>query len=110
PFPPFCMKFDAPITDVADALESILPVLDNPIVAGKEAHGLFGTGYFDREHIGAKWRDRYIITARETTTNETVVTVFRDLLISRYGAPYARAESDGHNEAWILTKIGAQVR
>jgi hypothetical protein len=110
PFPPFCMKYNAPFAKVVHAINSILPVLDNPVIHGKEEHGLFGTEFYDREHISAKWRDRYIITLRETTTNQTVVTVFRELLISRGKEAFARAKSDGHNEAWILTKVAAKTR
>ncbi|MDH3737855.1 MAG: hypothetical protein OER92_01585 [Alphaproteobacteria bacterium] len=110
PFPPFCMKYDAPLAKVADAINKIMPVLGNPVVRGKEEHGLFGTEFYGREHISAKWRDRYIISLGETTTNQTVVIVFRELLISRGKEAFARAESDGHNEAWILTKIAASTK
>jgi hypothetical protein len=110
PFPPFCMKYDGPLAKVADAINKIMPILDNPVVRGKEEHGLFGTEFYDREHISAKWRDRYIISLRETETNQSVVTVFRELLISRGKEAFARAESDGHNEAWILTRIAEITR
>jgi len=110
PFPPFCMKYDAPLSKVAKAIDDILPALGNPIVRGNEEHGLFGTEFYDRSHISARWRDRYIINIGETTSNETVVTVFRELLISRGKEGFARAESDGHNEAWILNKVAAALK
>lgn len=110
PFPPFCMKYNAPISKVADAINKIMPILENPVIRGKEEYGLFGTGFYNREHISARWRDRYIITLRETTSNQTVVSVFRELLISRGKEAFARAESDGHNEAWILTKVAAGMK
>lgn len=110
PFPPFCMKINAPLARVAGEINKIMPILDNPVVRGKEEHGLFGTEFYGRENISARWRDRYIITLRETTTNQTIVTVFRELLISRGKEAFARAESDGHNEAWILAKVVAETR
>jgi len=104
------MKYDAPLSEVTEAINSLLPVLDNPVIRGKEEHGLFGTDYYNREHNSAKWRDRYIITLRETTSNQSAVTVFRELHISRGKEAFAIAESDGHNEAWLLTKIAAKTK
>ena len=90
PFPPFCMKYNAPFGEVADAINNIMPFLENPVIRGKEEYGIFGTNFYNREHISAKWRDRYIITLRETTSNQTVVTVFRELYISRGKEAFAQ--------------------
>lgn len=109
PFPPFCMRLDASESEVRKALANILPQLGNTLVGDKEEFGLYGTEFIDREHMSAKWRDRYVITVRETTAGQTDVTVFRELLISRQGYPYDRAQSSGHNEAWLLQQIAAAV-
>lgn len=109
PFPPFCMRFDASQAVIHKALSELLPKLGNTLVRDKEEFGLFGTEFIDREHMSAKWRDRYVITVQETTTDQIDVTVFRELLISRQDYPYDRAESNGHNEAWLLQQIGIAV-
>jgi hypothetical protein len=70
-------------SEVVKAIEDILPGLGNPIVRGNEKDGVLGTGFYDRSHISARWRDRYIISVGITTSNETAVMVFRELLISR---------------------------
>ncbi len=109
PFPPFCMRFDASEVEVRKALDDLMPQLGNSLVRDRENFGLYGTEFIDREHLSAKWRDRYVITVRETVSNETDVTVFRELLISRQGYPHDRARSSGHNEAWLLQQIADAV-
>lgn len=110
PFQPYCMLYRAEPNAVAAALRTVLPSLGNAVVRGQEALGIFGTEFLQREHQAAKWRDRYIITIRETEGGGTAVFVFRDLWISRQSSPYVRAESNGENEAWILMRIVGQLR
>ncbi len=109
PFSPFCMRFNASESEVRCALDEIVPLLDNKLVRDKEDFGLYGTEFIDRKGFSAKWRDRYVITVRETISGQTDVTVFRELLISRQGHSYDRAQSNGHNEAWLLQQIAAKV-
>lgn len=109
PFPPYCTTFKTSTDAVDNALTRILPLLGNSILATDKKDGLYGTKFMERQHPGAKWRDRYVITVQRSTTNLAVVTVFRELYISRGGAPFELAKSDGHNETWILAQIAADT-
>lgn len=109
PFPPYCTTFSTSVDAVDKALNNILPALGNTIRASDKRTGLYGTEFMDREHPGAKWRDRYIITVQRSTSKLAVVKVFRELLISRGGTAHEMAMSDGHNETWILAQIAAET-
>jgi len=109
PFPPYCTTFSTSTEAVDTALNSILPILGNTILASDKRTGLYGTEFMNREHPGAKWRDRYIITVHRSTSKLAVVTVFRELYISRGGAAFEMAMSDGHNETWILAQIAEEI-
>lgn len=109
PFPPYCTTFNTSAEAVDRALNNILPALENKIRASDKRTGLYGTEFMDREHPGAKWRDRYIITVQRSTSKLAVVTVFRELYISRGGAVFEMAMSDGHNETWILAQIAGEI-
>lgn len=109
PFLPYCTTFRAANDEVDKALNNILPLLGNKILASDEKAGLYGTEFIEREHPGAKWRDRYIITLQKSTTQLAVVTVFRQVYISRSGDEFEMAMSDGHNETWILAQIAEET-
>lgn len=110
PYPAFCMRFRASEKMVVAALQTVLPHLQNPIIRDQEAIGVFKTDYFDRKHAAAQWRDRYVIHIAEASSNETVVSVYRDLWISRRDTPHVLAQSNGGNEAWILQSIERRLR
>ena len=105
PFPlePFCMSFRSPAPAVSRAVARVLPHLGNPVVLSDVANGFFETGFVERSHRAARWRDRYMISVEESSS-QTVVKILRILYISR-GGPFNQAISVGHNEAWFLTQI-----
>jgi len=109
PSPPYCTTFNTSTETVDTALKSILPILGNKIRTSDKRTGLYGTEFIDREHPAARWRDRYIITVQRSASKLTVVTVFRELYISRGGTAFEMAISDGHNEAWILAQIAEET-
>lgn len=115
----FCRRFPSSSVRVAAAVAKILPSLGNPITKVDEQRDYFETGFIEREHRAARWRDRYIIWLDRQVQDVTVVHVVRFVFISRKGAaaladakksgrasnPYNQGISVGHNEAWLLTKI-----
>ncbi len=110
PFPldPFCTEFRSPYPDVSHAVAGLLPQLGNPILLSDQANGIFETGFVERHHRAARWRDKYLISVEEGH-GRTVVKVLRLLYISR-GGSFNQAISVGHNEAWILMQIAARLR
>lgn len=106
----FCMHYKASPEKIYSIVEKILPILQNPVSNDVLEEGVYKTKPFEREHTAAKWRDQYAIIVEPTGKNSTEVSVYRDLWISRQGNPYARATSNGGNEAWILQKISKRLQ
>ncbi|MBB4285347.1 hypothetical protein [Roseospira goensis] len=102
---PFCHGFDADPSAVSRVVESILPLLGNPIVVSDPVNGDFETDFKLRQHKAAQWVDRYIIRVIEREPKGSNVYVMRLLYISRDGKVFNQALSVGHNETWILTQI-----
>lgn len=109
PFPPFCTTFRTSTDTIDRALKRILPLLGNEVKSADKRVGLYGTELMDRAHTGAKWRDRYIITVQKSKSKLSVVTVYREIFISRGGTEFEMAISDGHNETWILAQISEET-
>lgn len=110
--PPFCRVYDAPIDRVNTAIDELTPVLDNPIykIYGGKEYRYIEFDTFNRENPDVKWQDKYAINSFSTDSGQTVVVILRDLYISRSSeASYIRATSDGHNEIWLLGRIGNAV-
>lgn len=103
--PHYCRVFSANRRLVAEIIAKLLPTLGNPIEESDVDAGVFMTGLAARAHSTAKWKDAYIITVTEERPNRVVVRVKRSVYISRMGSPYMEAESSGHNEGWILTRV-----
>ena len=120
----FCRKFALSSARVASAVERILPRLGNPITKVNEQRDYFETGFIEREHKAARWRDRYTIWLDRQAQDVTVVHVVRFVFISRQDAaavavakksgrmsnPFNQGISVGHNEAWLLTRIDDMSR
>lgn len=109
PYAQYCMHIPGAYEEVADALARTMPLLGNPVIRDEEVIGVYATGYRDREHTAARWRDRYLVTLRPTDSG-VAVFVLRDLWIARQNSSHVRAESNGGNEAWILLRVRSQVR
>ena len=108
PFPPYCTTFRASKDTIDGALKSVMPLLGNHVKSADKRVGLYGTEFIDRSHPGAKWRDRYIITVQRSNSKLSVVTVYRQIFISRGDTEFEMAISDGHNETWILAQIAEE--
>ena len=104
PFPPFCMSYRASAQRVNAALTTILPQLQNSVLRGQPT-GVYKTDYFDREHMAARWKDRYVIHVNQVGSDSTEVAVYRDLWIARQNTSHVRAQSNGGNETWILQSL-----
>lgn len=106
---PYCRSYVADYAAVAKAVTQILPNLGNPITSEDEEAGVFTTGFINRAHTAAAWRDNYTITLQQSTEGRVIVRVFRDVYISRRRGTYNQGISSGHNEAWVLTQIADRV-
>jgi hypothetical protein len=115
----FCRKFALSSARVASVVGKILPRLGNPITRVNEQRDYFETGFIEREHKAARWRDRYTIWLERQAQDVTIVHVVRFVFISRQDAaalsvakksgrlsnPFNQGISVGHNEVWLLTRI-----
>lgn len=107
--PPYCRAYEASALDVSHLISSIITTLGNDILLSDIDSGLFITGFFDRQHKAARWKDRYIITVENESPTRSVVKILRELYISRKNGPFNKAISVGHNEAWIMTQISKGI-
>jgi hypothetical protein len=106
---PFCRRFAAPFSQVSKAAATVLPMLGNPIIKSDIRTGDFETGFIERSHSAARWRDRYFIFIDQDGLQNSIVRVVRQVYIDRSGRTFNQAISVGHNEAWILTRIGDRL-
>lgn len=102
---PFCRRYNAPFSRVSKAAATLLPMLGNPIKKSDITTGDFETGFIQRSHSAARWRDRYYIVIDQDGLQNSIVRVVRQVYIDRSGRTFNQAISVGHNEAWILTRI-----
>lgn len=105
PFEPFCMSYDAPAEVVTMIVKKTLPVLGNKILADREQFGKLYTEILERENINTKWRDAYFIDIEAIDSKTSAVRIYRHLEILRASDKWVYAQSDGHNEAWLLQWI-----
>jgi hypothetical protein len=107
--PPYCRVYEASALDVSRAISSIITTLGNDILLSDIDSGLFITGFIDRQHKAARWKDRYIIIVENQSPARSVVKILRELYISRKNGPFNKAISVGHNEAWIMTQVSKGI-
>ena len=107
--PPYCRVYEASALDVSRAISNIINTLGNDILLSDIDSGLFITGFIDRQHKAARWKDRYIILVQNQSPTRSVVKILRELYISRKNGPFNKAISVGHNEAWIMTQISKVI-
>lgn len=103
---PFCRRYAVPFPRASKAAATVLPMLGNPIIKSDIPTGDFETGFIERSHRAARWRDRYFIIVDQDGPQNAIVRVVRQVYIDRSGGTFNQAISVGHNEAWILTRIG----
>lgn len=106
---PYCRAYEADALDVSRAVSNIITLLGNDVLLSDVNSGLFITGFIDRQHSAARWKDRYIITVNDEGVKQTEVKILRELYISRRNGPFNKAISVGHNEAWIMTQISNSI-
>lgn len=112
----FCRAFRSDkehiVTLVVDAFKQV----GYRVLYAEAVTGVVATDYVDQSHAAAWWKDRYLVTLEGAADGQTVVRVIRDVYISRPGSrrgewtPYVKAESVGHNEAWLLNRITQQLQ
>lgn len=104
---PFCRKYSADATAVFSAVVDVFSTLDYPVTKNDKNLGFLETGFVERRHPAARWRDRFVIYIDPIPNeeNHSVVKIFRTVYIDRSGNTFNEAESVGHNEAWIMTRI-----
>jgi len=105
---PWCRPYKVDKDSVSRVIMTILPRLGNPIKTADIANGIFLTEEIERSHATARWKDRYSITVTDSAPGEVTVRVLRLLQLYTVGGAKRMkpAETDGHNEKWILTQIG----
>lgn len=105
---PFCMVVNSPMSTVRRAQTETfreLRTFGYRQIRSRTSDGLFQTSFVKLEHSSAKWYDRYSSSLLPISSSKTVVFVYREVFISRYGDPYFQGESVGQNETWILSRI-----
>mgnify|MGYP003385614849 CR=1 FL=1 len=104
---PFCRKYPANSSAIFTAAKTVLGTLDHQISKIDEELGFLETEFVERSHPGARWRDKYVIyiDANPDELDHSVVKIFRTVYIDRSGNTFNEAESVGHNETYILTRI-----
>jgi hypothetical protein len=109
---PFCRAYTAQFYEVVRAVKEVLPLLDNPITVSDEEEGYFETGFVERSHKAADWRERYLLAIDSETPESTVLRIVRILYIQRKqgGERFNQAVSVGHNEAWIMTRVADKLQ
>ena len=113
----YCRAYNSRFQEVSKIIAGIMPLLGNDILLSDENDGVFETDFFQRQHSGAQWKDRYIITLTKWKENRTIVEIYRDLYIARrdsksktgYGV-FVIAISSGHNEGWIMSQISNELK
>ena len=101
----FCYPFSVERGVLTDAVQSLLPVLGNPMMTNDAERGRFTTDFIDRSQWASKWKDRYTIEILDFGPSDHVVRVTRSVYISRQGSDYIEASSAGINETWIISEI-----
>jgi hypothetical protein len=109
---PFCRAYAAQFHEVVHAVKEVLPLLENPITVSDEDEGYFETGFVERSHIAAYWRERYLLAIDSETPERTVLRIVRILYILRKqgGERYNQGVSVGHHEAWIMTRVADKLQ
>lgn len=103
---PYCRTYSANRRNVSLALSGIIDKLGHDVIVNDVDRGIFQLGLIDRSHIAAKWKEGYVATVTEERMNRVVVRILRSVYISRQGSAFHQANSDGHNEAWIMQELG----
>ena len=106
---PFCRRYPAKFSEVYGAVVSTIGDLEHRIILRDKQLGILETDFVERRHSAARWRDRYVIFVDPDEPDQSVVRVFRIVYIDRSGTMFNQATSVGHNEAWILTRVGDQL-
>ena len=107
---PFCGYFFASSLTVFDLVEKVFQRLDYPMVLVDRKLGVLETGFVERKHRAARWRDRYVVYVNPTLSSESTVIVFRSVYIDRSGNVFNEAKSVGHNEAWIISQVAENLK
>jgi hypothetical protein len=102
---PFCNYFFASSLTIFDLVEKVFQQLDYPMALVDRKSGVLETGFVERKHGAARWRDRYVVYVNPTLPSESTVIVFRSVFIDRSGNVFNEAKSAGHNEAWIIGQV-----
>lgn len=106
---PFCRKYSANSAAVFLSAVDALGTLDYPITIVDKKLGIIETGFVERRHSGARWRDRYVIYIDpendEPDHSITHLKIFRTVYIDRSGNTFNEADSVGYNETWIMTRV-----
>ena len=108
---PFCRIYFEDSKKVSESISRIIQNLGNDVLISDVDNGIFITDFIRRKHeissskYPVHWLDRYEILVKNKGSKKSVVTVYRDLYISREPGIFNQAISVGHNEGWIMTQI-----
>jgi hypothetical protein len=106
---PYCRRYAADARSVAESAARALPGLGNPVERVDLTAGILETGFLERRHSAARWRDKFVVYVDAEGPNRSVLTVFRVVYIDRSGGMFNQAVSVGHHEAWLMTRIAEDL-
>lgn len=102
--PAFCMRVPVSAQRLERGLERALAELRVHGYQVSTIRGDFVTNFVPRSHSAARWVDRFRARVVPVSSEESAVYVFREIAISRQGAPFVEASSIGRLEAGILSR------
>lgn len=106
---PFCRYFFADAATIFARVEAIFSQLDYPIETSDSQSGRLETKFVERQHLAARWRDRYVIHVLKAEANASMLIIYRSVFIDRSGEMFNEGISVGHNEAWIIKQVSSAL-